>query len=71
MLFECGQALYGPLLDRGFLIRRCENYVGLDSRWYRVAVRTHGENAEFLEALAAALGCAGTGARTRAGRGCS
>lgn len=43
--------LYDALLERGFLIRRCENYAGLDEGWYRVAVRTAEENEAFLAAL--------------------
>lgn len=51
LLFRSGRELYGPLLERGFLIRRCENYVGLGPGWYRIAVRTEAENAALLEAL--------------------
>ena len=51
LMFRSPQILYDELLARGFLIRRCENYVGLDSSWYRVAVRTEEENAAFLAAL--------------------
>jgi len=51
ILFQCSKELYEPLLARGFLIRRCENYEGLDSSWYRIAVRTADENAALLAAL--------------------
>ena len=51
LLFQCGDELYEPLLQRGFLIRRCENYEGLDASWYRIAVRTEQENGAFLAAL--------------------
>ena len=51
LMFKSEQPLYEPLLAKGFLIRRCENYVGLDGRWYRIAVRTAEENEAFLEAL--------------------
>ena len=51
LMFRSERPLYEALLERGFLIRRCENYVGLDSSWYRVAVRTAEENAALLAAL--------------------
>jgi len=39
------------LLGHHILIRHCENYPGLDSAWYRIAVRTEAENNRFIEAL--------------------
>jgi len=51
LLFQSGRALYEPLLQRGFLIRRCGNFQGLDESWYRIAVRTATENEAFLRAL--------------------
>ena len=51
ILFQCSKELYEPLLARGFLIRRCGNYEGLDNSWYRIAVRTADENAALLAAL--------------------
>ena len=51
LLFRSPIALYEPLLERGFLIRRCGNYQGLDECWYRAAVRTGEENAALLQAL--------------------
>ena len=56
LLFRSPVALYEPLLERGFLVRRCGNYKGLDASWYRVAVRTAEENAALLQALAAIRG---------------
>ncbi len=52
LLFKSGVPLAEPLLERGFLIRSCENYTGLDGRFYRVGVKRRPEN----ERLAAALG---------------
>ena len=52
LMFQCRGDLYEPLLQRGFLIRRCENYQGLDSSWFRIAVRTASENEAFMQALA-------------------
>lgn len=51
LMFQSERSLYEPLLQRGFLIRRCANYVGLDDSWYRIAVRTAQQNAAFLAAL--------------------
>lgn len=53
--------LYGRLLRRGVLIRRCENYQGLGTGWYRVAVRTHEENVALGRALASVQGARGEG----------
>ena len=51
LLFRSGRELYEPLLQRGFLIRRCGNFEGLDGSWYRIAVRTEDENTAFIAAL--------------------
>lgn len=53
LLFRSPVEIYEPLLERGFLVRRCGNYEGLDRSWYRVAVRTAEENAALLQALGA------------------
>lgn len=36
--------LKDELLKRNILIRSCSNYIGLDERYYRIAVRSHEEN---------------------------
>ena len=51
LLFRSGHDLYEPLLECGFLIRRCGNFEGLDGSWYRIAVRTRDENTAFIAAL--------------------
>ena len=51
LLFQSPRELYEPLLARGFLIRRCGNFQGLDESWYRIAVRMAEENASLLAAL--------------------
>ena len=51
LMFRSERLLYESLLSKGFLIRRCENFVGLDEHWYRVAVRTADENAALIAAL--------------------
>lgn len=43
--------LYDRLLERGILIRSCENYRGLSNRDFRIAVRSRGENEALLRVL--------------------
>ena len=66
LMFGSDRDMYGPLLERGFLIRRCENYVGLDARWFRIAVRTASENEAFLAALREVVGMGGVGSTATA-----
>lgn len=51
LLFKSPRDLYAPLLQRGILIRWCQNFAGLGERWYRVAVRTQQDNDALLRAL--------------------
>lgn len=39
------------LLKREILIRNCGNFNGLDEGFYRIAVKKHDENAEFIREL--------------------
>lgn len=55
ILFQSAVPLYDALLDRGFVIRRCGNFRGLDDMWYRIAVRRHDDNAALLAALGEVL----------------
>ena len=55
LLLKSGRELYGPLLERGILIRDCANYRGLGAGWYRLAVKTPEENRQLVDALAAVL----------------
>lgn len=48
---EGQQSLCEKLRSEGILIRDCSNYVGLSEGWYRIAVRTHKENQQLIEAL--------------------
>jgi len=50
------QELHRRLLSRGIAIRVCANFEGLDARYFRVAVRTSGENARLAAALHEELG---------------
>ena len=42
---------YDRMLKKGFLIRRCANYRGLDETFYRMAVNKHEDNMGFINAL--------------------
>jgi threonine-phosphate decarboxylase len=55
ILFQSIVPLYDALLERGFVIRRCANFRGLDNMWYRIAVRTRDQNARLLEAMSEVL----------------
>ena len=52
LLFRGPTDLHRKLKEKGIAIRNCDNYPGLCSGWYRIAVRRHEEN----EALIAAVG---------------
>ncbi|MBI1926916.1 threonine-phosphate decarboxylase [Candidatus Poribacteria bacterium] len=45
------RALLEKLLSFQLLIRDCSNFVGLDRRFFRVAVKTHAENRKLIQAL--------------------
>jgi len=51
LLLQCERQLYAPLLERGILIRSCENFRGLDSSYYRIGVKTHPENICLIQAI--------------------
>lgn len=51
LLFQSPRSLGRPMEERGFLLRNCGNYPGLDHSWYRTAVRTHAENEALGKAL--------------------
>ena len=44
------------LLSQGIAVRLCENFDGLDSRFFRIAVKTREENLRLCESLRAVLG---------------
>ncbi|MFN3531367.1 MAG: threonine-phosphate decarboxylase CobD [Candidatus Brocadia sp.] len=39
------------LLEHGIAIRDCSNFIGLNNKFFRVAIRTRGENTMFIAAL--------------------
>ncbi len=43
--------LFETLLKDGILIRNCENFIGLDSSYFRTAVRNEKENARLIASL--------------------
>ena len=43
--------LYASLLENGILIRDCANFRGLSEGWFRIAVRTHEENAQLMTCI--------------------
>lgn len=43
--------LYVKMMERGILIRKCENFRGLSKNFYRIAVKTHPENRMLIETL--------------------
>lgn len=51
LLFRAAPGLDGALREKGILIRSCENYEGLSSGWYRIAVRTYEENEALIQAV--------------------
>ena len=51
LLFQTSETLGDTLLQRGIVLRSCGNYPGLDSSWYRTAVRTAPENQQLIKAL--------------------
>ena len=51
LLFHTKTPLIQPLRERGILLRDCGNYHGLESGWYRTAVRTAEENRRLIAAL--------------------
>ncbi len=51
LLWQSHHSLAGPLLDKGILIRRCQDFTGLDESFYRTAVRLPGQNEQLIRAL--------------------
>jgi threonine-phosphate decarboxylase len=51
LLLQSKLPLYEPLLNRGILIRPCENFRGLDASYYRIGIKTRHENIRLLQTL--------------------
>lgn len=54
------RCIFRGLLERGIAVRVCENFPGLDARFFRVAVRGRKENQSLCRALRDLLGIAPT-----------
>ncbi len=50
-LFKCQVKIFDALLDRGILIRSCENFSGLDGNFYRVCVKSRPDNERLLSEI--------------------
>lgn len=51
LLIYCEQPLYDRLLEKGILIRDCENFRGLSKGFYRIAVKSREENEDLLQTI--------------------
>jgi len=51
LLLRTKQLLYEQLLQKGILIRQCGNFVGLDSSYYRIGIKTRSENAYLMSVI--------------------
>lgn len=51
LLIKGREGIYEELLKDGILIRKCDDFCGLDAHFYRVAVRTHEDNEKLINAL--------------------
>lgn len=51
ILFRADEALGEALLREGILVRCCGDYSGLDSSFYRIAVKKHDENEVLISAM--------------------
>jgi threonine-phosphate decarboxylase len=47
----CQVDLYARLYEKGILIRKCENFKGLDKSYYRIAVKSRKDNDLLIKAL--------------------
>lgn len=51
LLIQSDRKLFHPLADRGFLVRNCENFRGLDDSYIRIGLKTRPENESLLSAV--------------------
>jgi histidinol-phosphate aminotransferase len=47
--------IWHPLRERGFAVRRGDNFPGLGENWFRVAVRDSATSAAFVQTLSEVL----------------
>ncbi len=55
LLVRGTRPLYAPLLRRRILVRGCDNFSGLDERYFRIGVKNRAENEALLCAVAEVL----------------
>ncbi len=53
VLARPGTGVHATLRARGFAVRRCDTFPGLDDSWVRIAVRPPEVSTKLLEALSA------------------
>lgn len=51
ILIQSNLDLYSLLLKEDILIRDCSNYIGLDSSYFRIAIKNHGDNITLVNIL--------------------
>jgi threonine-phosphate decarboxylase len=51
IFFKAEKGLYEKCLEKGILIRNCNNYKGLEEGYYRIVVKTREENMKLIEVL--------------------
>ena len=52
LFFKSEREIFLPLLKKGILIRKCDDYYGIPSRgYYRIAIKSKEENDVLIEAL--------------------
>ena len=51
LLLHSERPLYEPLIQKGILIRKCENFAGLDGSYYRIGIKTREENKRLVQAV--------------------
>ena len=56
LLFYGPADLHTALKAHGIAIRNCDNYHGLGTGWYRIAVRLHEENERLIQTMEQVLG---------------
>ena len=55
LLLQCDAPLFALLRARGILVRDCSNFIGLDTRFVRIGVKTHAENQMLINAITEVL----------------
>ncbi len=51
ILFEDEPGLYDRLMDKGIMIRKCDDFRGLKEGFYRVGIRRHEDNVRLIRAM--------------------